>query len=80
MEIPARETIVLQRNIDFLTVFTTENGKRVLSYLSKYCLENNPTFVDNSDRKSAFNEGARSVILEIRRWLNMDVSKIKIKE
>ena len=75
-----REEIVRQRNMDFLITFTSEAGKRVLEYLSKYCLENNPTFVEQSERKTSFNEGARAVILEIRRWLNMNIDKVLGKE
>ena len=72
-----REEIIRQRNMDFLNSFTSESGKRVLSYLSRYCLEHQQTFVEDSERKSSFNEGARSVILEIRHWLEMDLSKLE---
>ena len=70
-----REEIYRQRNIDFLHVFSGPHGERTYKYLSKFCLEKDITFVESSERKSSFNEGARSVILEIRRWLDMDMTK-----
>lgn len=73
-----RYDIVRQRNSDFLNTFESgESQKRVLSYLSKYCLENSCTFDKDSARKSDFNQGARSVILEIRHWLDIDLSKLE---
>ena len=71
-----RYEIVIQRNSDFLNTFSPDRGKSVLDYLSKYCLEKSSTFDKESPYMSAFNEGARSVILEIRHWLDMDISKL----
>ena len=71
-----RKEIVRQRNGDFLYTFSGERNKRVLDYLSKYCLEHSSTFDKTSARKSDFNEGARSIILEIRHWLDYDLSKL----
>jgi len=71
-----REEIVIGRNMDFLNTFTSPAGIRVMTYLSRYCLENHTTYVEGSSHKSAFNEGARSVMLEIRHWLDMDMSKL----
>ena len=72
-----RYEIVVQRNSDFLHTFSDDRGKRSLDFLSKFCLEHRSTFVEDSARKSDFNEGARSVILEIRRWLDIDITKLK---
>lgn len=69
--------ICIQRNSDFLNTFTGDRGARVLEYLSKYCLEKDCTFDKSSARKSDFNQGARSVILEIRHWLDMDINKLE---
>ena len=69
--------IVKQRKSDFTESFTGEKQGRTLAYLSKFCLENRSTFLEDSARKSDFNEGARSVILEIRHWLDIDLSKIE---
>ena len=74
-----REEIVIQRNMDFLDTFSSEGDKRVLNFLSRFCLEHQSTFVEGSGRKSDFNDGARSVILEIRYWLEMDISKLKLE-
>ncbi len=73
----SRYDIVIQRNSDFLNTFNGPHGEPVLAFLSKFCLENRTTFVEDSGSKSDFNEGARSVIIEIRRWLNMDISKFE---
>jgi len=55
---------------DCKTVFIKSvAGVNVLQFLSKFCLEHAQTFIVNSERKSCFNEGARSVILKIRELL-----------
>ena len=72
-----REQIHRQRNADFLHSFSGTHGDRTVEYLSRFCLEKRNTFVPDSARKSDFNEGARSVILEIRRWLDMDITKLE---
>ena len=71
-----REEIIEQRVADFLHCFSGPHGERALTYLSRFCLEKQSTFVEGSEMKSAFNEGARSVILEIRHWLEMDLTKL----
>lgn len=71
-----REEIIEQRVVDFQHCFSGPHGERGLTYLSRFCLEKQSTFVEGSGMKSAFNEGARSVILEIRRWLEMDLTKL----
>ena len=73
-----RYEIVVQRNSDFMNVFLSDDrGKRVLDYLSKFCLENKDTFVPDDVQKSTYNQGARRVILEIRHWLDIDISKLE---
>ena len=72
-----REEIIRQRNADFLHSFSGPHGERTLKYLSRFCLENRSTFVEGSERKSAFNEGARAVIIEIRRWLDYDLTNLE---
>ena len=66
-----------QKNSDFLYTFSGERGSRVLEHLSKYCMENDCTFNAKSARMTDFNEGARSVIIEIRHWLNMDITNLE---
>ena len=71
-----REEISEQRVADFLHAFSGPHDERTLTYLSRFCLEKRTTYIEDSQHKSAFNEGARSVILEIRRWLDMDINKL----
>jgi len=71
-----RDEIVEQRVTDFMHSFSGPHGERTLSFLSKFCLEKRSTYVAQSGSKSDFNEGARSVILEIRRWLEFDLTKL----
>ena len=73
----SRIEIINQRVCDFKEGFSGPHGERNITYLSRFCLEEQSTFVDYSARKSDFNEGARSVILEIKRWINLDVTKLK---
>ncbi len=55
---------------DCKAIFTkSDAGVNVLQFISDFCLENEQTFVLTSERKSIFNEGARSVILKIRTLL-----------
>lgn len=52
---------------DCKTTFTkSDAGVNTLQIISKFCLEYVMTFDPNSERKSNFNEGRRSVILHIR--------------
>jgi len=74
-----RQEIIEQRVRDFTESFTG-SGERTLKELSEFCLEKRSTFVEDSARKSDFNEGARSVILEIRHWLDYDLSKFRKEE
>jgi len=55
---------------DCKAIFTKiDAGVNVLQFISDFCLEHAQTFIVNSERKSCFNEGARSVILKIRELL-----------
>lgn len=64
-----------QRVVDFKHSFETPSGKRVYEYLSKFCFENQSTFDASSQSTSSFNEGSRFVILEIKKWLEFDLTK-----
>ena len=70
----------LRINSDMLNTFGSASGVRTLEYLSEFCLENECTFNSSSARKSDFNQGARAVILEIRHWLGIDISKLEKDE
>jgi hypothetical protein len=60
---------VHQSIIDWQTAFGSDSGLRVLDRLSKFCLEKQSTYTPNNQYETAFNEGARSVILYINRML-----------
>ena len=64
-----------QRVTDFKHSFETPSGKRVYDYLSKFCFENQSTFDASSQSTCNFNEGSRFVILEIKKWLEFDLTK-----
>ncbi|KKL58651.1 hypothetical protein LCGC14_2223240 [marine sediment metagenome] len=68
---------IKQRKSDFLQTFSGPHGERVLAYLSVFCLKRGSTFIVGSPDKSAFNEGARAVILEIDHWLEYDLSTLE---
>ncbi len=73
LEEEAKQIAEVQQLVtDMKHSFETPCGKRTYKHLSEFCLEHASTFVVDSDRKSAFNEGARAVILEIRQWLDYD--------
>ena len=64
-----------QRVSDFQQSFETPSGKRVYDYLSKFCFENQSTFNESFENTSFFQEGSRFVILEIKKWLEFDLTK-----
>ena len=66
--------------MDFMTTFTSEGGARVLDNLSKFCYENESTYKGTDTHGTAFQEGARSVILYIRSQLKKDLHEVKQKE
>ncbi len=69
---------IKQKNSDFLQVFSgSSQGKRVYDYLAEGCFKNECTFNQDSARKSDFNAGARSVILEIDHWMEYDLSTLE---
>ncbi len=64
-----------ERVSDFKHAFGSGPGQRVYKYLSQFCFENQSTFNASSQSTSDFNEGSRYVILEIRKWLDFDLTK-----
>ncbi len=64
-----------QRVSDLKNTFESGPGKRVDKYLTLFCFEKQSTFDASSQSTCNFNEGSRFVILEIRKWLNYDLSK-----
>ncbi len=53
-----------QLDADYVAVFSTEHGERVLRDMMSRCCFWEPTF-DQSPQAAAFNEGKRSVVLYI---------------
>ena len=49
--------------------FATEPGQRVLAHLATFCNEKRTTYQVGDAHHTAFREGARTVILEIRKKL-----------
>ncbi len=68
-EIKKKEKAAFQR------LFASEDGEIVLSYLSRTCFENRPTYVPGDTHESAFREGVRGVILRIRSLLKEEKPK-----
>jgi hypothetical protein len=60
------------RRSDFQRCFDTPAGEKVLAYLYESCSFHNTTFVSGSPDHTAYNEGRRSVMLEIMGYLVMD--------
>lgn len=69
------QKVLEQRVSDFKHSFETPSGRRVYEYLSKFCFENQSTFDASSQSTCNFNEGSRFVILEIKKWLEFDLTK-----
>ncbi len=66
-----------QLAMDFMNIFTSEGGERVITNLSKFCYENESTYKGSDTHGSAFQEGARSVILYIRSQLKKDLHEVR---
>ena len=63
----------LQNNYKF--IFSTDEGKEVLSDLEKRCHYHSTTNVKGDSHESAYMEGQRSVILFIKSMLRKDKGK-----
>lgn len=68
---------ILQKHQDFVETFTSIRGINTLKHLSGFCLEHDCTFVTGDAHKSSYNQGVRRVMLEIRHWLELDISKLE---
>ncbi len=64
----------------FKRLFSSEDGVKVLNHLSRFCMEKRSTFCPGAPDMTAFNEGGRTVILEIRKKMELDLSKAGEKE
>lgn len=72
-----------QMKKDYATVFSTNEGKRVLANLEEVCYIHRTTFPKDAQALTlAFHEGMRYVIVHIRNMAKMDINRLKelIKE
>lgn len=58
-----------QKIVDYQKTFLSAEGRNVLADLSSQCNEKRTTFVKNDPYTTAFLEGARAIILYIRRLI-----------
>jgi hypothetical protein len=56
-------------------LFNSPTGKQVLSDLTAYCHGRKTTF-DENDRRHAFNEGKRDVLMRIVEFANLSLEEI----
>lgn len=62
---------------DYKSVFTSERGKNVLKDLMKRSSFISSSHVPGDPYTSAYNEGARGVVVHILRVLKMDLNKME---
>lgn len=62
----------MRLNLAYQKTFADGDGREVLKDLMKSTGYDSTTFVPNSPYDSAFNEGARSVVIRIIKQLNMN--------
>ena len=61
---------------DYKATFATDEGKRVLKNLERLCFVNGTTFSEKPTITS-FNEGKRTVVVQIQNMINMDLDKLR---
>ena len=64
-----------QKKNDYLAVFTTGEGKRVLADLENMCFINRSTFSPARDR-TILNEGMRYVVVHIKNMLTINTKRL----
>ena len=69
METKQLEKFLQELQINYKTIFNTEEGKKVLTDLEKGCHYHSTTNVKGDSHESAYMEGQRSVILFIKSML-----------
>lgn len=65
-----------QMKRDYISVFSSAEGKRVLAHLEDICFINRTTF-SSVEGKTLLNEGMRYVIVHIKNMLNFNIEKIR---
>jgi hypothetical protein len=61
---------------DYLAVFSSEAGKRVLSNLEKICYIYRTTF-SSQEGRTLLNEGMRFVVVHIKNMMTLDLEQLK---
>ena len=69
METKQLEKFLQELQINYKTIFNTDEGKEVLADLEKRCHYHSTTNVKGDSHESAYMEGQRSVILFIKSML-----------
>lgn len=62
---------------DYQRTFKTESGRRVLRHLMKMYFMNGSTFVPGDPYGTAFNEGARGVIVTLLQKMKVDLRALE---
>ncbi len=62
--------------IEIQKALSTAHGKKLLEHLSSICKEHEPTYVDQNPNGTAYREGQRSIILNLRAMLSKNVNKV----
>ncbi len=70
-----KERDVRQLIKDYMQTFASPEGLKVLASLSRFCGENRTCFARGDPYQTTYNEGARAVILHIRRMITEDLSQ-----
>jgi hypothetical protein len=65
-----------QKKKDYIAVFSTAEGKRVLADLENVCFIHRTTY-SNQEGRTLLNEGMRFVVVHIKNIMNMNVEKLK---
>jgi hypothetical protein len=72
----ARQKLILAAK----RVAASEDGQVLLAHLSAWCLENQPTYAPDDTHHTAYNEGARGVMIHIRSLVAADLDEPKAEE
>jgi len=65
-----------KRKVQYKELFDTDVGKEILADLARRHFVHTSTFIPHDTHHSAFNEGRRSVILEIISLVNIPIEEL----
>ena len=65
-----------RRKVQYKECFSTDDGKEILADLARRHFVHTSTFVPHDTHHSAFNEGRRSVILDIISLVNIPMEEL----